>query len=188
VVGLKPEFLQSWNGSIHLYCTRQWTPEFRWFEEVRDSLLLSRLRPLSLLSLSVKGHNLLPLVQALVGTGSVIAQLQITFFGTGKNILDAATPLAALGCTLTMDITIEENLGQVSAWLQNLLASSIRINSLSFRFNFGPLSASAIPIAHNFHCRLRFHAYFFSHPASPNSHGNLKNLNLMQLPLHLQEQ
>jgi hypothetical protein len=130
VVGLKPEFLQRWKGSIHIYCTRKWTPESKWFEEVRDALFLSRLRPLGLLALSVQGHNLLPLVHALVGIESAIAQLQITFCGEGKQINAAALPLAALGCALTMDIFFEEHRGgQVSAWLQNLLASNIRIIS-----------------------------------------------------------
>eukprot|EP00291_Cryptomonas_curvata_P026952 CAMPEP_0172175322 /NCGR_PEP_ID=MMETSP1050-20130122/14159_1 /TAXON_ID=233186 /ORGANISM="Cryptomonas curvata, Strain CCAP979/52" /LENGTH=176 /DNA_ID=CAMNT_0012847403 /DNA_START=8 /DNA_END=535 /DNA_ORIENTATION=- len=93
---LTADFLQRWHGKMHLHCTRPWTPDSRWFKEVRDALLLDRLRPLSLLSLSVTGNNLHSLVETLIGLGTAIQQLEIAYHGNGAELLAAATPIAFL--------------------------------------------------------------------------------------------
>jgi hypothetical protein len=142
VEGLKVGLLNKWRGNVCLHCTRPWKPGSRWFQVVSDALLLGRLRPLSLLSLSVQGHNLLPLVQTLVGIGPIIKQLEVAYRGNGAEILAAATTIASLRHILTMKISVERNDpddSQPIFWLHRLLASSVRINSLSVRSVCYPL-------------------------------------------------
>ena len=136
VDNLTAEFLQRWHGSVLLHCKCRWNPRSRWFEEVRTALLSGRLRPIALLSLIVEGGNLLPLVEALVGIKPAIQQLEIAYHGISAGLLSAAAPIAALGRILTMNITVQERDPgglQTSVWLQYLLASRIRIDSISFR-------------------------------------------------------
>jgi hypothetical protein len=136
VENLTADFLQRWRGKMHLKCTSPWTPDSRWFKDVRDALLAARLRPLSLLSLSVSGKNLYPLAETLVQLGTSIQQLEIACLGSGSDFLAAATPIASLGPALTMKISVEDNDpggSQTSLWLKHLVASSIRIDSISFR-------------------------------------------------------
>ncbi len=133
---LSADFLRRWNGRVHLGCEYSCTPDSRWFNTVKDALLSTRLRPLSLLTLSIDGNHLNSLVETLVLMGTAIQQLEIAYRGGGKEILAAATPIASLGRTLTMKISVEgrDRRGrQASLWLQRLAASSIRINSISFR-------------------------------------------------------
>jgi hypothetical protein len=134
VEGLTANFLQKWNGSLHLYYTHPWKPGSRWFQEVRDALALSRLRPLRLLSLSVEGSNLHPLVGMLVGIESAIQKLELSYRGNGTELIFAAAALGSLGRALTMEISVEgsdRGGSQTSAWTQ--LASTIRISSISLR-------------------------------------------------------
>jgi len=133
---LSAEFLKKWHGGVHLHCSCPWNPEGRWFKEVADALLLGQLRPLNLLSLSVEGRYLIPLVRTLSEIGPAIRQLEITYRGNRADLLAAAAPLAALGHTLTTNIYIEgkEPAGRMMTWwLRRLLASSINISSISFR-------------------------------------------------------
>ena len=112
------------------------TRDSRWFNTVKDALLSARLRPLSLLSLSIRGNDLHSLVETLVVVGTAIQQLEITYLGNGKELLAAVAPIASLGNALTMKISVEgsdRDGRQMSLWLQHLVASSIRINSISFR-------------------------------------------------------
>jgi hypothetical protein len=129
---LSAEFLKKWHGGVHLHCSCLWNPEGRWFKEVADALLLGQLRPLNLLSLSVEGRYLIPLVETLSEIGPAIQQLEITYRGNRADLLAAAAPLAALGHTLTTNIYIEgkDPAGLMMTWL---LASSINISSISFR-------------------------------------------------------
>jgi hypothetical protein len=136
VVGLKANFLQRWHGSVHLYCTRPWKPDSRWFNEISDALETDRLRPLSQLSLTVLGDKLHPLVATLVRFGSAIQRLELTYRGNGTELVAAAAPLASLGRALTMKICFQgrdHGGGQTCVWLQHLLASSISISSISLR-------------------------------------------------------
>ncbi len=137
--GLTANFLQRWHGGVHLYCTRQWEPCETWINEVRDALASGRLRPLSLLSLVVKGNNLHPLANLLTGIESVNQQLEISYCGNGTELCAAAAPLEALGRALTMEISIQgRDRGQVSSCLQHLLESNIRISSISLRLILSP--------------------------------------------------
>jgi hypothetical protein len=146
---LSADFLQRWNGRIQLECKLPCTPECKWFNTVRDALLSSRLRPLSLLSLSISGNNLHSLVESLVVIGTAIQQLEIAYVGNGEELLAAAAPIASLGHALTMNISVQDSdpeARQTVLWLQRLALSSIRINSISFRsapssLNFCPLSS-----------------------------------------------
>jgi hypothetical protein len=156
---LTSNLLTRWHGSVHLYCTRPWNPDSRWFKEVRDALSFGRLRPLSRLSVSVLGNNLHPLVESLVGiTPAAIKQLEIDYRGDGAVLLAAAGPFAALGSALTMKISVEgtdHGAKQISSWLQHLLKSSIRIKSISFRSctnsNFLPSPTLSPPITYTIH-------------------------------------
>ena len=110
------------------------TTASRWFTTVKDALLSARPRPLSLLSLSIRGNNLHPLVETLVVMGTAIPQLEIAYLENGKDILAAAAaPIAFLGRALTMKIFVEGSDPKghrMSLWLPRLVAS-IRINSIS---------------------------------------------------------
>ncbi len=133
---LSTDFLERWNGRMQLECKCPCTSDSRWFNTVRDALLSARLRPLSLLSLSISGKDLHSLVETLVVMGTVIQQLEIAFLGNGEELLAAAAPIASLGHALTMKISVQgKDPGgrQMSLWVQRLIASSIRIISISFR-------------------------------------------------------
>ncbi len=134
---LSADFLQRWEGGVRLECKHQCTRDSRWFNTVKDALLSARLRPLRLLSLSIKGHDLHSLVETLVEIGTAIQQLEITYIGNFTELLAAAASIASLGHALTMKICVEGSRDtgghQLSLWLQHLVASSIRINSISFR-------------------------------------------------------
>jgi hypothetical protein len=132
---LKANFLQRWHGRMHLECTHPCTTNSRWFKEVRHAFLSARAR-LSLLSLSVNGVNLHPIVDTLLGMGTTIQQLEIAFRGYDTHLLAASASIASLGHALTMHMCIEGSYhgGQeASLCLQSLVASGIRINSISFR-------------------------------------------------------
>ena len=132
---ISADFLRRWSGRVQLECEHLCTPASRWFKTVKEALLSTRLRPLSLLSLSIRGNDLNPLVQTLVLI-TAIQQLKIAYLGDGQELLAAATPIASLGRTLTMKISVEDrDRGgrQASLWLQRLVASSIRTDSISFR-------------------------------------------------------
>ena len=129
-------FLSRWHGNVCLHCTRPWNPCNRWLTAVSDALLSGRLRPLSLLSLSVEGKNLPPLVESLAELGPAVQQLEITYCGDVAELLAAATNIASLGQALTMKISVKESdpVGrQTCMWLQHMLASGIGISSISFR-------------------------------------------------------
>jgi hypothetical protein len=128
-------FLRRWCGDVRLHCTRLWQPGSRWFREVRDALVTGQLKPLGLLSLSVDGYNILPLIEMLVEIGPAIRQLEITYHGNGTELLAVAAPLASLSRTLAMNISVQGNdsAGTISSWMRRLFESSIKINSLSFR-------------------------------------------------------
>jgi hypothetical protein len=133
---LSTDFLERWNGRMQLECKCPCTSDSRWFNTVRDALLSARLRPLSLLSLSISGKDLHSLVETLVVMGTVIQQLEIAYLGNGEELLAAAAPIASLGHALTMKISVQgKDPGgrQMSLWVQRLIASSIRIISISFR-------------------------------------------------------
>ena len=133
---LSVDFLQRWNGRMQLECEHKCTPDSRWFNTVRDALLSARLRPLSLLSLSISGNDLHSLVETFIVMGTAIQQLEIAYLGNGEELLAASARIASLGHALTMKIFVEgRDPGgrQTSLWLQRLAASSIRINSISFR-------------------------------------------------------
>jgi hypothetical protein len=134
---LTAAFLKKWHGSLYLHCICPWDPDSRWFKEVRDALLLGQLRPLNLLSLSVKGRALIPLVETLLKIGPAIRQLEITYSGNRAELLAAAAPLASFGHTLTMKISFEAKApaGRKMTVSQTvrLLASNINISSISFR-------------------------------------------------------
>ena len=133
---LSTDFLEKWRGRIQLECKLPCTSDSRWFNTVRYALLSARLRPLSLLSLSISGKDLHSLVETLVVMGTVIQQLEIAYLGNGEELLAAAAPIASLGHALTMKISVQgEDPGgrQMSLWVKRLIASSIRIISLSFR-------------------------------------------------------
>jgi len=139
VKGLTAGFLKRWHGRVNLQCSCPWNPDSRWFKEVRDALLLGQLRPLNLLNLSVRGHDLIALgemLSSLSEKGPAILQLKITYRGNGEELLAAAAPLASLGQTLTMRISVlgtDPAGSTMSLWLQRLLTSSININSISLR-------------------------------------------------------
>jgi hypothetical protein len=142
VESLNPNFLQRWHGSVRLHYKRPWKPGSRWLQEVRDDLSLDRLRQLSLLSLSVEGSNLNPLVEMLVGIGTKIQQMELSYRGNGTELAAAAAALGSLGRALIMDISVEGSDpggSQTSAWIHHL-ASSIRIDSLSLRSARPPTS------------------------------------------------
>jgi len=133
---LSADFLRRWNGRLQLECRHPCAPDSGWFKTVRDALLSGRLRPLSLLSLSISGNNLHPFVETLVVIGTAIQQLEISYLGNCAEILAAAAPIASLGHALAMKISVEgSDPGgrQASLLLQRLVASSIIIRSLSFR-------------------------------------------------------
>jgi hypothetical protein len=133
---LSADFLQRWNGRVQLECKHPCTISSRWFNTVKNALLSARLCPLSLLSLSIRGNDLHPLVETLLVMGTTIQQLKISYLGNGKDLLDNATPIASLGHNLTMQISVigsDVRGRQLSLWVQHLAASSIRIISLSFR-------------------------------------------------------
>jgi hypothetical protein len=130
------DFLQRWHGNICLHCKHPCNLGSRWFKEVSDALLSDRLRPLSLLSLSVEGGNLHPVVKTLAAIGPAIQQLEIAYSGNGAELLASAAPIASLGHALTMIISVQgSDPGgrQTSLWLHHLLESSIRISCISFR-------------------------------------------------------
>ncbi len=136
VENLTAGFLQRWNGRIHLECRHPWTPGSKWFTALRDAFWVSRRRPLGLLSLLVMGKDLHPLVETLVGIGTAIQQLEITYLGNGTELLAAAAAFANLSPALTMNIYLEgrdPGGSQMSLWWQHLVASSIRIKSISYR-------------------------------------------------------
>jgi hypothetical protein len=133
---LSADFLRRWNGRLQLECRRPCAPDSGWFKSVRDALLSGRLRPLSLLSLSISGNNLHPFVETLVLIGTAIQQLEISYLGNCEELIAAAPPIASLGHALTMKISVrgsDPGGRQASLWLQCLVASSIIICSLSFR-------------------------------------------------------
>jgi hypothetical protein len=134
---LKADFLQRWHGRLNLHCTiRGWTPESKWFKEFRDALTVGRLRPPSLLNLSVEGSNLLSLVETLMGIAPAAQKLRIAYRGDGTELLSAAAPLSSLSHALTMDISVQgKDIGgsQASACLKQLQASSISVCSISLR-------------------------------------------------------
>ena len=134
---LMADFLQRWQGSLYLhYRLRGWTPNSKWFKEFRDALALGRLRPPSLLSLSVDEGNLIALVETLMMIPTRIQQLRIWYRGNGAELIAASASLASLGSTLTMEISVlEKDCGgrQTSAWLQQLEASRINLCGISFR-------------------------------------------------------
>ena len=122
---------------MQLECTHPCTRDSRWFNTVKDALLSARLRPLSLLSLSIRGNDLHSLVETLVVVGTAIQQLEIAYLGNSKDseLLAAVAPIASLGHALTMKISVDgsdRDGRQMSLWLQHLVASSIRVNSISF--------------------------------------------------------
>ncbi len=133
VENLTARFLQRWHGQMHLECTHPCTTDSRWFKE---AILSARLRPLNLLSLSVDGENLYSVVETLGETGTAIQQLEINYCGDGSYFLAASAFIASLGNALTMRISVEgldPGGRQATVWLQCLVASSVRINSLCFR-------------------------------------------------------
>ncbi len=136
---LLADFLLRWSGRVQLECKHPCTPDSIWFNTVKDALLSARLRPLSLLSLSIRGNDLHSLVETLVVIGDAIQQLEIAYVGNGEGLLAASAPIAviaSLGHALTMKISVESSDPegrQMSLWLHRLVASSIRINSISFR-------------------------------------------------------
>jgi hypothetical protein len=134
--GLKACFVERWHGRVHLHCTRPWDLDSQWFKEIRDALKMHRLRPLSLLHLSVQENNLHQLVEALSEMTPAIQQLEIEYLGNGTELRAAAAPLASFGPALTMQISIQgmdPGGDQTSSWLEHLLASSISICAISFR-------------------------------------------------------
>ena len=164
---LSAEFLRRWNGRVQLECKHPCIPDSRWFNTVKDALMSTRLRPLSLLSLSIHGKCLHRLVKTLVAMGNAIQQLKITYCGNGKNLLAAAAPIESLGRSLTMKISVEcRDRGgrQMSLWLQRLVGAGIRINSMSFR----SVPVPALP------------ARFRPPPPSPESHGSPTSRLLLQ--------
>ena len=145
------DFLQRWRGCVFLHCSRPWKQESIWFKEVRNALISERLRPLSLLSLSVEGNNLHPLVEALVAIRPAIRQLDITYSGHDTDLLAAAAPIASLGCNLDMNISVhfDRGGGPTPMLLQHLLASSTTIKSISFR-SVRVVSTSATSLPRHF--------------------------------------
>ncbi len=136
IENLSESFLRRWKGRLQLECKEPCTADSRWFNTVKDALLSARLRPLSLLGLSIRGNDLHPLVESLVVVGTTIQQLEIDYVGNCGKILAAAAPIASLGHALTMKISVEgSDRGgrQMSLWLPRLVASSVRIRSLSLR-------------------------------------------------------
>ena len=129
-------FLQRFHGTVQLRCALPWIPSIKWFDEISKALALGRLRALRLLRMSVEGHNLLPLVEILVGLVPAVQELEIAYRGNCAAILAAAAPIASLGHALTLKISI---LGfdfrghEESLLLQHLRVSSVRIDSASFR-------------------------------------------------------
>jgi hypothetical protein len=133
---LSADFLRRWEGRVQLECKYPCSCGSRWFNTVKDALVSARLRPLSLLSLSIRGNNLHSLAEMLVLMGTAIQQLEIAYLGNGEELLAAAAPITSLGHALTMKISIEgSDLGgrNMTVWLERLVTSSIRINSLSLR-------------------------------------------------------
>ena len=133
---LTAAFLQRWHGKIHLECTNPCTASSRWFKEVRYALLSARLRPLILLSLTVKGNDLNPIVEALGGMGTAIQQLELAFFGNCTELLAASASIASFGPALTIKISVKDNDPgghKMSLLLNHLVETSIRISSVSFR-------------------------------------------------------
>jgi hypothetical protein len=135
VENLTAAFLQRWHGRVDLVCTHRCTSGCKWFKEVRCALLSAKLRPLSLLSLAVDGDDLHSVVKTLVGMGTSIKQLEITFCGKGTELLAASASLASLSHTLTMKISFRGSDLEgrtTTSCLQRLAESSIRISSVSF--------------------------------------------------------
>jgi hypothetical protein len=133
--GITAYFLQRWRGGVHLHCTRPWGPGSRWFAEVRDALAVGRLR-LLILSVTVQGNNLHPLVKSLVEIGPAIQQLEITYRGKGTDLSAAGASLASLSHALTMKINFEgrdRGGSRACAWLRHLHALKIGINYISLR-------------------------------------------------------
>ncbi len=152
VAGLTADFLKKWHGKLHLHCTRPWDPKSKWFKEVSDALLFGRIRPLNLLGLSVCGNNLRQLVEKLLIVGPAIKQLEIDYHGDGSDLIAAAALFASLGHTLTVKISVQgiDHKGrQMASWLQLLLASNIRVESLSLWsvVNSSPLQCHRIAVA-----------------------------------------
>ncbi len=111
VHSLTAEFLQRWNGSMHLECVHPLTPESRWFQAVRNAFPSGRTPSLGLLSLSVSGEYLIPLAETLVGEGTggiAIQELEISV----KN-----DPLCS----------------RMTSWLQCISVSNIKIKSIELR-------------------------------------------------------
>jgi hypothetical protein len=133
--GLTAGFLKRWCGDVRLHCTHRLHPGSRWFREIRDALVTGQLKPLGLLSLSIEGYDLLPLIEMLVEIGPAIRQLEITYRGNGTELLAVAAPLASLGRTLAMNISVQgkDSAGTMSSWMHRLLDSNITINSLTLR-------------------------------------------------------
>jgi hypothetical protein len=133
---LSADFMRRWNGRVQVECEHPCTADSRWFNTIKDALLSAQLRPLSLLSLSIRGNDLNSLVKKLVVMGTVIQQLEVAYLGGGKELLAAdAAVIASLGHTLTMKISVEgrdPGVREMSLWLKRLVASSIRIESISF--------------------------------------------------------
>ena len=97
---LSADFLRRWNGRVQVGCKYHCTPDSKWFNTVKDALLSARLHPLSLLSLSIRGNDLYPLVETLVAMGTAIQQLEIAYIGnSGELLATAAAPIASLGHT-----------------------------------------------------------------------------------------
>jgi hypothetical protein len=135
VDNLTAGFLKRWCGEVRLHCTRRWHPGSRWFREVKDSLVTGQLKLLGLLSLSIEGYDLLPLIEMLLEIGPAIRQLEITYLGNGTELLAVAAPLASLDRTLAMNISVrgENSAGTMSSWMHRLLETNITINTLTLR-------------------------------------------------------
>jgi hypothetical protein len=133
------DLLQEWKGSVNLECTPPWKIGSKFFNVLRYLFESDRLRQLNLLTLSVKGANLKPLCEALVGMAPAIRKLRIVYRGITTDFLAATAPLTSICCDLTMDISLRGNDddegSQASACLQHLHASSIGLDSISLRSN-----------------------------------------------------
>ncbi len=139
VSGLNAKFLLRWGGSMFLRCTCPWDPGSRWFKEVSDAIESRRMRPLGLLSLSVHGNNLHPLIEALQvllfrRIEPAIKQLEIAYFGNCRELIAASQHLESLNHSLTMSLTMRSLQDSSSQrQLRFSWTSSIKILSLSLR-------------------------------------------------------
>ena len=134
--GLEANFLQRWHGILHLHCTHAWEPSSIWVKEIRDAVVSGRWRQRSLLSVAVRGNNLLPLARILTEIESGFQNIEINYCGNSTDLRAAVAPLALLGRGFTLKVSIQgRDRGGVetSSWLQHLLQSSIEVKSISLR-------------------------------------------------------